>query len=61
MRQQWAYEVTVSDRKCRTVYTGRYITFERAERYAKAVLSDTPNGSACIYSRWDGSCITYMA
>lgn len=61
MRQQWAYEVTVTDRKGRTVYTGRYITFERAQRYANAVLADTPNGSASIYGRFDGSCITLVA
>lgn len=61
MKKQWAYKVTVLDHKGRTVYTGKYITFKRAERYAKAALNDTPNGSAYIYSRWDGTCITYDA
>lgn len=61
MKKQWAYEVTVTDRKGRTVYTGKYITFERAQRYAKAVLADTPNGEAYIYSRFDGTCMTLVA
>lgn len=61
MRKQWAYEVTVFDRKGRIVYNGKYISFERAERYAKAELSDVPNGTASIHSRFDNTTVTYTA
>ena len=58
MRKQWAYEVTVCDRKGRIVYTGKYITSSRAEAAAQSWLNDTPNGTAYIYGRFDCSCIT---
>ena len=61
MRQQWAYEVTVCDRKGRTTYTGRYITYKRAEAKARVELACTPNGVAYIISRYDGTCITLVS
>lgn len=61
MRQQWAYRVTVTDRKGSITYTGKYISYQRAEAKAKAELADTPNGMATIVSRWDGTCITLAA
>lgn len=61
MRQQWAYTVTVCDRKGRVTYTGKYVTYARAEAKARRELDDTPNGTASIISRFDGTCITLVA
>lgn len=58
MKRQWAYKVTVCDRKVRIVYTGKYIDSRRAEAVAQSWLSDTPNGTAYVYGRFDGSCLT---
>lgn len=60
MRKQWAYEVAVSDGRGRLVYTGKYITYARAEARALTELADAPNGTANIYGRFDGSCVTIV-
>lgn len=66
MRQEWAYRVTVSGGSVYAsdlIYEGKFVRFTNAEKVARRKLEQHEGTGAHvnIYSRWDGSCITYVA
>ena len=63
MKQEWAYRVTVSTSDNDLEYEGRFVRYINAERAARLKLHryEGTGAHVNIYSRWDGTCITYVA
>lgn len=66
MKQEWAYKVTVSDGSVFNsdlLYEGKFVRFCFADKMARRKIEQYKGSGAHvnIYSRWDGTCLTYVA